>query len=84
MERERGRRRARMLPTVARMMTRTREFRIDHPREMPIIPVLSDDTVDYLRARLDQAEYPASLAMLTDDGVRFVSLMKEETHATHH
>lgn len=77
---ERDRRQGRMLPTISRV-TRTREFRIDHPREMTIIPVLPDDTVDYLLVRLDQAEYPASLAMLTDDGVRFVSLMKEATHA---
>jgi hypothetical protein len=71
-----------MLPTVARV-TRTREFRIDHPRDMTIIPVLPDDTVGYLLTRLDQAESPASLAMFTGDGVRFVSLMKEATHASH-
>jgi hypothetical protein len=76
---ERDRSRAHMLPTISRV-TRTREFRIDHPREMTIIPVLPDDTVDYLLARLDQAESPASLAVLADDSVRFVSLMKEATH----
>lgn len=77
---ERAVERGRMLPTISRV-TRTREFRIDHPREMTIIPVLPDDTVGYLLARLDQAESPASLALLTGDGVRFVSLMKEVTHA---
>lgn len=80
---ERDRRRARIHLPISRV-TRTREFRIDHPREMTIIPVLPDDTIDYLLARLDQAEYPAALAMLTEDGVRFVSLMKKETHATYH
>jgi hypothetical protein len=79
---ERDRRRGRMLPTISRV-TRTREFRIEQVREMTIIPVLPDDTISYLLARLDQAESPASLAMFTEDGVRFVSLMKEATHAAH-
>jgi hypothetical protein len=75
---ERDQRRARTSLPIARM-ARTREFRDTHPHELTFITVLPDDTVEYLLTCLDTSDSPAVLAMLTDDGVRLVSLTPEPT-----
>lgn len=77
---DRAHRRLKMIPALSRL-TRTREFRLDHPRELTIIPVLADDTIAYLMARLDEAESPAVFGVLTGDGLRLVSLRTEPDSA---
>lgn len=70
---DRAKQRGRTAIALSRRL-RSPEFRADHPREMTIIPVRPDDAIDYLLARLDEAESPAALAILSGDGVRLVSL----------
>lgn len=71
---DRAQRRADMTPAINRVVG-SRQWRDAHPEpRRAIIPVLADDTVEYILARVSETEGSAYLATVADGEVRILAV----------